>query len=443
MQRFFDRFLDDWYASSRRKPLLVQGARQVGKTYAVEAFGRRRFETVVTIDLERTPSLRSLFEGDISPAKIVSRLELLRDTTILPGKALLFIDEIQACPRAITALRYFHEDMPDLHVVAAGSLTGFALEKVSVPVGRLQFATVRPLTFPEFLVALGREKAARLVLGEPRELDDVVHGSLLDAVREYFFVGGMPESVEAYRQRSSLRDCAAVHEELVDSYRQDFHKYIGRADPRCIDTVLASVANSIGSQIRYARLDDQHHVSTVHRAFDLLCRANVITRVSAVNPAGLPLGADVSRKRFKAILADVGLFHRLSALRVDESIDDVALLDLYRGALAEQVVGQEILAASDAGPFYWAREYSGSRAEVDYLVAVDGAVHPVEVKSSSSGWLRSLHSCLDRYPGLGDGMVLSARPLGELAEQRLRFVPLYFAFSVALPREDELRSWPS
>ncbi len=429
MHRLAIKSLRAWAESPRRKPLVVRGARQVGKTWAVQHFGEEHFDgRVHTLDLERRRDLHRLFEGSLDPTRILSELETVVGERITPGRDLLFLDEIQACPRAIAALRYFVEDIPQLHVIAAGSLLEFALRAISVPVGRIQYLWMQPLTFVEYLRGVGNDPAADTVDEGPRPLSETVHRALLGHVRDYMFVGGMPAAVSAYATSGRLLDAFDVHDEIVTSYRDDFLKYQPRTDPDGLDDVLVAVAGSVGEPIKYARLSGRVTRPTIRRAFGLLERAQLVRRVEAVRHLGIPLGAGVGQ-RFKAILVDVGLMQRLSGLPANIELAREDLLGIHAGAVAEQFVGQQLAAALRGGDrlYYWAREAKSSTAEVDYVVRIGDSVRPVEVKSGPSGRLRSLHLLLSQHPEVGPGIVLSEAPYAELPEQNLVFVPLYYA----------------
>ena len=431
MRRLVTDELLRWSDAVRRKPLIVRGARQVGKSWAVNDFGAARFAAVHTVDLERRRDLHPLFDGDLDPRRVLGELEVLLGRRIAVGQDLLFLDEIQACPRALVALRYFYEMLPELHVVAAGSLLEFAMGELTFPVGRVQFLNVYPMAFREFLLALGDEVGAETVGDEPKALSPAIHAHLLDRVRQYLFVGGMPEAVAAFAATMSMQEAFAVQDELVVAYREDFGKYAGRADKDCLDGVLTGVAGGVGGQVKYARLVEGWDIRAIKRAFDLLSRAQVVRAVRAASPSGLPLAASASQKRFKAIMVDVGLMQRLSGLRADIEYARSDLLQVYHGALAEQFVGQELLAATGGGLYYWARGERGSSAEVDYLIDAGGRVLPVEVKAGPAGRLRSLRMLLERYPTAAPGAVISAGPYAVLPEQQLVFVPLYAAATVA------------
>jgi predicted AAA+ superfamily ATPase len=434
MRRLITSELVAWKDSVRRKPLIVRGARQVGKTHSIESFGEEYFAELASIDLERSRGWHRIFAADLDAQRILSELRVVLDKSIEPGKTLLFLDEIQSCPRAIMALRYLYEEVPELHVIAAGSLLDFALSEISFPVGRVQFLDMSPMVFAEYLWAMGRDQAAEVVMASPGRVPDTVHASLLADLRDYFFVGGMPESVLAYRRNRSIRDGRAVHYELCESYRQDFAKYAPRADPYCLDAVLAGTARQVGKQVKYASLAEGYSGPTIKRAFDLLTKARVARKVLATNPAGLPLGAAVSPRRFKALMVDIGLMQHLRGMPIDRDFGKPDLLKIHEGDMAEQFVGQELLVSQGSDLYYWSRQAKSSTAEVDYLVVLGGSIVPVEVKSGPSGRLRSLHLLLESYPNCERAYVFSSAPYAELPQQRLTFLPLYYAYRATLDR---------
>jgi predicted AAA+ superfamily ATPase len=436
MYRFAQEQVERWMAARRRKPLIVRGARQVGKTWLVEHVASSRFETTVKVDLEKRRDLHAHFGDNLDPKVIVRHLEVDSGKRIVPGKTLLFLDEIQACPRAIMALRYFYEQMPDLHVITAGSLLEFALGEISVPVGRVQYLHLYPMTFWEYLLGIGNEVAAEAAAQHPAEVDDAIQRKLLQELKTYFFVGGMPESVQVYRDTQSLVESFKAQTEIVGSYREDFAKYTPRVNRACLDTVLLTVARQVGEQVKYSRLDDSHSGPTNRRAFDLLCKARVIHKIVSCNPSGLPLGASANGKRFKAAMLDIGLLQNLCRVPVDLELREQDLLAMYRGKLAEQFVAQELIANHSSDLFYWAREARSSSAEVDYLAVRGGRIVPVEVKSGAGGSLRSLHLMLNTYTNCPEGVVLYSGTHARRPEQRLTFLPLYYAGSVGDPRPD-------
>lgn len=435
MKRLIESKLYDWKKSPRRKPLILRGARQVGKTFTVKKFGAEAFAgDFVMMDLEEHPEWHSIFEKNLDVQRILAELELVCQKKIQPGKTLLFLDEIQSAPRALMALRYFYEDLPALHVIAAGSLLEFSLGEISFPVGRVQFLELFPMNFAEFLMAAGKEQLADLIMSpipaDPKEAPSgIIHRLLLDEVRKYFFVGGLPEAVRVYAETGSFKECFAVHAELVRAYRDDFAKYSPRVDNQCLESVFRGTAKNAGRQIKYSRLAEGYSHPTLKRAFEVLCRARLVQKVESSTPAGLPLGAHSDFRIFKALPLDLGFIHHFCGLPADTLVTEKNLLSIYEGALAEQFVGQELRFVPGNRLFYWSRAEKSSSAEVDYLIVKEGKICPIEVKSGSAGRLKSLHLLLEEYPNCPEGIVISEAPLGRLPEKKLRFIPLYYTYS--------------
>jgi len=429
MKRFIDKELKLWKDAFRRKPLIVRGARQVGKTYSIKQFASREFENYTYIDLERNIDLRRVFEGNLQAKQMLADLEVLLGQRITPGRTLLVIDEIQACPRAITALRYFFEEIPDLHVIAAGSLLEFALQEISFPVGRVQFLYCYPLTFAEYLDATGHSDAAQTILKRPYKLSDAIHTFLCDELRRYFFVGGMPESVKAFAETGSMKASFEVQVEIVETFRLDFSKYSPTSDKHCLNGVFTAVAKNVSQQTKYSHLAEGYSNPTIKKAYDLLNLAGVLRKVSSIDPSGLPLGASASSRTFKTVLLDAGLMRYLTGMPVDVEYSTPDLLSIYRGAVAEQFVGQELSVSQNGNLYYWARHAKSSTAEVDFCVTANSNIIPVEVKSGPSGKLKSMHLFLKTYPNVAKGYVFSTQQYAELPEDNIVFIPLYFAYS--------------
>ncbi len=431
MERLIEARLIKWKDVDRRKPLIVRGGRQTGKTWSVEAFGQKYFKNMLKIDLEKRNDLYTIFQDDLSSNTVLSRLEIASRQKIRPGETLLFLDEIQACPRAFMALRYLYEEKPGLHVIAAGSLLDFALGEIPFPVGRIQFVNMYPMTFAEFLLAGGHEQLYRILQEPPTEIDEFIHKLMITQLKYYFFTGGMPEAVQAYLDTGSMLEAFDVQSEILVSYRQDFARYALRADKLCLDQVLAGCATRVGDQVMYSRLTSGYSNPTIRKAFELLCMANVLYKIPSVKQPAIPLGSIANNRKFKASLIDIGLMQRLNHLPVDVEMRQENLLAIYRGKLAEQFVAQELIAAQNSKLYYWARNAPGSTAEVDYLFEYHGKIYPLEVKSGRGGTLRSMHAMLQRYPECPEGLVLYSGPYTKRPDQKLRFVPLYYAGSLA------------
>ncbi len=431
LKRLIENKLLDWKNSTRRKPLILRGARQIGKTWSIKEFGDRYYKNTVTVDFEKERDLHSFFEKSLDPLMITQSIEIIKRTTIEPGRTLLFFDEIQSCPRAITALRYFYEEMKEIHVIAAGSLLEFALSEISFPVGRVQFLNMYPMTFTEYLMATENETALEIVESEPKELPEQIHDALLNELRTYFLVGGMPESIKVFLESSSMTNSFDVHKELISTFQDDFSKYAPYADKHCLNDVFKNVARTIGSQIKYTHLSDSFSSPTIKKAFETLLNAKIIRKIPSVSNIDPPFQLNISLKKFKALLLDIGLWQQLTGMSNYLELVQADLSNIYRGALAEQFVGQELVCANNGEVCYWARDKRGSNAEVDYLVTVDGEPYPIEVKSGKAGSLKSMHMILEKYPSCPAGIVFSGRPFARLKEQKLIFLPLYYAGAVS------------
>jgi len=410
--------------------LLLRGARQVGKTWLVEKLGNDEFEIFVKVDFEEKPELISLFEGDLDPVKICAELELRTGLDIVDTKTLLFFDEIQACPRAIMALRYFYEKRPGLHVIAAGSLLEFAFDEISFPVGRIQTLEIYPMNFPEFLLALGYVKASEICREISMEISESTHTFLMEQLRNYFLIGGMPECVKEFSETKSLKSTIEIQDEIIESYKLDFNKYKPKTDIYCLNTVFYSLASKTGQQIKYTALSTDFTIPTVKKALSSLLQARLAKKVKAVNKPGIPLEVYASDKKFKSIFLDIGLMNKVMGIDYHETLKYQNLLSVYKGQLAEQFVGQEFLSTGTDHLYYWARDAKNSNAEIDFLFLSEGDLIPVEIKDGPSGKLRSLHLYRENYDPK-KSIVFHSGKCAVLQNENIVFLPLYFAFSFA------------
>ena len=426
MERYVFTDLKNWIKKSRRKPLLLRGARQVGKTWLVEELAQQEFTNYVKVDFEENSELASLFNGDLDPQKICAELELRTGVDIVEGKTLLFFDEIQICPRAIMALRYFYEKMPDLHVVAAGSLLEFVYSEIPFPVGRIQFLEIQPMNFSEFLFALNYKKAAEICNKPVVKVSESTHAFLLEQLRIYWLVGGMPECIKEYMNTKSIKMATEVQDEICETYRMDFNKYKPKTDINCLNTVFSGIAANVGQQIKYTGLAKDFTIPTIKKAYESLSLAHIARKVKSVSSPGIPLEVYSSGKKFKNLFLDIGLMNRIMGIDYNKTLNHKNLLAIYRGQLAEQFVGQEIASVTKNQLYYWARDSKNSNAEIDYLLLSDGKLIPIEVKDGPSGKLRSLHLYRDTYnPPLS--VVFHSGQMGVLENEKIVFLPLYFA----------------
>ena len=271
MDRHITSDLLAWKEKPSRKPLLVRGARQTGKSYSITHFAKTYFKGKLhLVNFEKRPDWHAIFKENLSPNRILSELEILTGNKIVAGEDLLFFDEIQACPKAIASLRYFFEEVPQLHVIAAGSLLEFALSDIPFPVGRVQILDLYPMTFTEFLKATGNPTAADIISDTPKKLSDAVHNLLIAELKKFLFIGGMPECVKTFADTGRMADVFEVQSELIATFRQDFSKYAGRADKSCMNAVFNAVPQHIGHQIKYTALADGFTGPTIKNAFELL-----------------------------------------------------------------------------------------------------------------------------------------------------------------------------
>ncbi len=390
--------LDRWLAQPSRKPLIIRGARQVGKTALVRLFADRCRRPLTEVNLERHRDLTSAFARN-DPDYILNVLEALPGIEPLRSDSLLFLDEIQAVPEAVAALRYFKENKSRLPVLAAGSLLDFYLRNSSapMPVGRIAYLHMGPMSFTEFLNAMDAEKLAGAIRDFDLEqgLDPAIHNLLMDHLRSYCFVGGLPEAVEAYRLTRQMRAVREVHASIIDTYREDFPKYIGSRNITRIVSIFNFAARNVGRKVKYVHYSRNDQAATIKSDIDLLCLARVLSKVFHSHCGGLPLQADSDPHTYKMIYMDIGMMTAVCGLgwEMIRSASEQQLVN--EGPLAEQFIGQHLQAmlASSANRElnYWLREGKSANAEVDYVAAVDGRIVPIEVKAGAAGRLKSLH----------------------------------------------------
>lgn len=426
--------LKAWQTDGDRKPLLLRGARQVGKSYLARELGRE-FPGFVEINFELEPGLKLLFEKDLDPVRITRDLAIALGKDITPGETLLFLDEIQECPKAITALRYFYEKMPLLHIIAAGSLLEFTIEELGIPVGRVIPLYLYPLSFMEFLTASGNERLRHEILHHDpaAEFPEILHNKLLGLIGEYMAVGGMPEAVQKWIETGNFKTCLKVHQLLIETYRQDFAKYAKKRKQEYVEMVFDSIPRLLGKKFIFTAVSPHVRARELRPALELLAKAGVVHIVYHSAANGLPLGAEVNPLVSKVIFLDIALAQSLLGINYGQWILDPVHAIVNRGAITESFVGQELLAYGS--PFmknqlhYWAQEQSGCMAEVDYITAVNGGAVPVEVKSGKTGSLKSIQVFLEKKKNSPYGLQFSQRNYG--ADKKIKQYPLY-AVSSAL-----------
>jgi len=398
MYRFELDYLKQWKTRTSRKPIVIRGARQVGKSFLVRMFAGQEFSNLLEVNCERNPGVVSLF-GSKSPKTIVSQLEARFDVPVTPGKTLLFLDEIQAAPEVLAVLRYFHEEMPELHVVCAGSLLEFVLEEhnFSMPVGRIEYLHMGTMQFEEFLLAMKRDRLRQWLcdyaLGSP--IPDEIHRELLRLLRQYLIVGGLPAAVAIFAGNESYRECEQVQQSIIATYRDDFSKYASKVKHRRIEKVFAGIPRLVGRKFMYSQVDREERSRDLSEALRLLCLARVAHQVRHTSANGLPLAAESDDRHFKVLYLDVGLLCRSLGLSVAEIDQPEDVLLINQGALCEQFVGQHLAFSGNCyeepALHCWMRRERNSNAEVDFVVPVGPDIVPVEVKAGKTGTLKSLH----------------------------------------------------
>ncbi len=426
MKRSVEKNLLQWKENPERKPLIVSGARQVGKTFIIEKFGKEHFEEVLSINFEEMKEVRKAFEGDLSPSLILRDLSTRFNRPITPGKTLLFFDEIQACPNALLSLRFFKEQMPELHLIAAGSLLEFILgdDRFSFPVGRVEYLFVRPMSFIEFLEAKG-DRAAHLWLQEAtphQPIGAATHASLLGAIKEYFIVGGMPEAVSSFLGTQQFLGIDRIHQNLLNTYENDLGKYPKSSQQKFMKLLFEAAPRLVGEHFKYAKIHPHAQGRDYLESLEVLSETGIIHRVFANSASGIPLAAQKNEKRFKLLFLDVGLLPQ----SVQAIIDSEDLTLINNGKLAEQFVGQELIAYAKpyarSTLFYWEREKKGSDAEIDYVAEIGTQIVPIEVKAGAKGHLRSLRQFMSEKK-VPFGVRISQAPLS--LKNEILSVPFY------------------
>lgn len=446
MIRFASTILDEWLGDSGRKPLIIRGARQVGKTWLVRDLAERHNRDLVELNFERTPRLLDLF-SDETPVEILDNIGAYAGRNIDPDTALLFLDEIQNAPEVLAKLRWFQEDMPTLPVIAAGSLLEFALRKFaySMPVGRVSYFYLEPMSFFEFLLATDNEPLLKKLkrFNIHSSIPEVFHTQCLRYYHDYCLIGGMPESINAWSRNNNLAACFKIQQDLLATYRDDFHKYGGEMDARLLDRILLSVSEQLGNKFIYSRVHDAANVAPVKNALNMLALARVCTKVMHTSGNGLPLGAESNEKFFKALMLDIGLVSAQLGLAKMSRAESTELVFQNKGGLAEQFVGQQLRCAQspliDPSLYYWQR-IGGRQGEIDYILQGGNRVIPVEVKSGAAGSMKSLHQfmadkkldiairCNTQMPSAETLRVKTTQ--GDAVVYRLISIPIYLSESI-------------
>lgn len=444
-KRSIDHYLTEWASRSIHKPILLRGARQVGKSSAVRHLGKL-FESFLELNLEMEPQYKSVFKPDLNVNRIVSQISAMAGVKIEEGKTLLFIDEIQECPEAIMSLRFFKEIMPNLHIIAAGSLLEFALADLpTFGVGRIHSMFMYPMTFDEFLLANGEDLLinARNTATAKTPLPQPLHEKLVGLFRTYMLVGGMPECVAKWVETNDYLQCQEVQNDILVSYEDDFPKYKKKADVNLLRSILRSATVQATRKFVYSKVGE-YKTSEVKNALNLLILAGLLIPVTHTNANGIPLGSEADNSYRKMLFFDCGLMLRLLGITMGDTttlttqiLTKTAADLVNKGIMAEQVAGLELLHYMTPNLrhelYYWTRISKNSQAEIDYLQTSHLTILPIEVKAGSQGGMKSLWSFM-REKHLTEAVRCSLENFGEFiytdkenndAVRHVNICPLY------------------
>ena len=388
-----------WKDSKRRKPLIIEGARQVGKTWLMKEFGRQAYKDTVYINFDSNSRMKELFTSDLDTDRLIMGLELYAGRKIEPENTLLIFDEVQEVPRALSSLKYFYENAPQYHIVCAGSLLGIALhEGTSFPVGKVDFLKLYPLSFREFLMATGKERFAELLDKLDFAMVTSFKQTYIDALKQYYFVGGMPEAVQSFAEDKDFNEVRNIQKRILAAYEQDFSKHA----PNEIVPKIRMLWNSIPSQLAkenkkfiYGLVREGARAKEYETAIMWLTDCGLVHKVSRVNAAGIPLKAYEDLKAFKLFVVDVGLLGCMAGLRQRTLLDGNSLFVEFKGALTEQYVCQQLKTIEDLGIYYYTND-RGS-CEVDFIVDTGEQIVPVEVKAEVNLRAKSLKTYQEKF----------------------------------------------
>ena len=422
MHRALYKNLLDWKVSTRRKPLLIQGARQVGKTWLINEFGKKEYAVYIYLNFEQTPNLKSLFANELSPQKIIENIGLLLNKKIHSDNTLICFDEIQNCPDALTSLKYFQEQAPEIHIIAAGSLLGVSLGKTqSFPVGKVNFLTLYPLSFAEYLEAMGENLLVEK-LSILDSLPDVLHEKMLVFLKMYFFLGGMPEVVVDYIHNKDISAARQIQKDILNAYQRDFSKHSDPTQAIKVSEVWQSVPFQLAKENKkfiYNDVKNNARAINYQQSIEWLKNAGLIHVVNQLRTAKLPILGYVDFSKFKIYILDTGLLGALLNLSSEIILQPNELFVEYNGAFVENYTCLELLKLFEQDIFYWSSE---REAEVDFVFQYKNDIYPLEVKSGMNRNTKSLRSYADKFQ---PKLLLRASPRNFIRSDEFINIPLY------------------
>ena len=424
MKRAAYNVLLDWKGKSGRKPLIIQGARQVGKTWLMREFGKKEFGQTAYFNFEINKALHSIFKSGFDTGKIISSLNIVAGFKIEPSNTLIILDEIQACPEAITSLKYFQENSPEYNIFAAGSLLGVAIHGgVSFPVGKVDFLTVFPLDFPEFLDAMGHSQLSAALESGDTALIENFNDLLIDLLKQYYFIGGMPEVVNSFIKDFDYHHAREIQDNILTAYENDFSKHAPISQLPRIRMIWQSIVGQLAkenSKFIYSILRKGSRAKEFELSIEWLKDAGLIHKVIRVSKPGLPVSAYADWSDFKIYLNDVGLMCALGNLNAEIILSGHDLFKAFKGTVSEQFVLQQLISLG-FHPYYWAPE--NADAEIDFLIQKENQVVPIEVKSAENTRSRSLRSYYDKYQ---PKTCIRTSLAGFKKQDWMENIPLYF-----------------
>ena len=399
MKRFALQRLKEWKEKPNRKPLIIRGARQVGKTWLMKEFGKTSFEKVAYVNFDSNTRMQQVFDGEINIERIVLAISAETGISVNPENTLLIFDEVQEVPKALSSLKYFCENAPEYAVVAAGSLLGVALHKgTSFPVGKVDFMDLYPLTFQEFLCALGEERFVEILRGKDTDMVTMFKSKYIDRLREYYFVGGMPEVVQTYVDTKDFNQVREIQKNLLNYYQQDFSKHAEISLVPRLNLVWNSIPMQLAKENKkyiYGQVRKGARAKDFELAIQWLLDCGLIHKVHRIEKPALPLKAYMNLDIFKIYLLDVGLLMAMTGLNAQVIIDGNRIFTEFKGALTEQYILQQLIAGENVEPYYYSAE--NSKGEIDFLIQGKTSIIPLEVKAEENLKAKSLKAFCDKY----------------------------------------------
>lgn len=428
MKRNLYRHLLDWKRSARRKPLLLQGARQVGKTWLINTFGQNEYDNYIYLNFEQNPGLTSLFAGNLAPAHIIRNLSLYLGRKIEAADTLICFDEIQVAPEVLTSLKYFYEQAPEIHLISAGSLLGVEVGKsTSFPVGKVNFMTLYPMSFAEYLNAIGEELLTQQLFNTSAivPMPSILHEKLLSHLKMYLYLGGMPEVVQDYLNNRDIAVVREIQHEILEAYRRDFSKYADASQVVKTSELWQSIPFQLAKEnkkFKYSDVRSRARASTFEQTIEWLKNAGLIYLAYNLRTPKIPLAGYADYSKFKIYMLDTGLLGAMLGLSSDLIVKPTKLFSEYNGAFIENFVANELVKLGVKDLFYWT---SRSDAEVDFILQLANEPYPLEVKSGTNRNIKSLRSYAEKYK---PKRICRISPRNFIQDKEFINFPLYATF---------------